>query len=238
MTPVICAFYNKSKIKHIVKQITSQTNRLYLWALEDKPSKDTEPYIQGRGMRPMYEAWDSLLDLCNDASEAVCLVDDLELPDNWLTDFTTASQYIKADMAGAAITEDSETQQPFMVKRPELSFRRVNWVGVYAIYFSRYALDRLRPFGPQAQPGGWGMDMKLAQQCDNYGLSQYVVDAYPVKHTRPVADLYDKSLALKEHNRWMLEHNIKSRQPIALDRYHNPIIPRVREKGDINHGKD
>ena len=60
----------------------------------------------------------------------------------------------------------------------------------------RRAFDTLLPF-PDLQMG-WGLDAHWGAVAAEHGWNVGIVDATPIRHTRPVAGNYDQSSALDE----------------------------------------
>ena len=94
-------------------------------------------------------------------------------------------------LAQPALTADSPATWRMLRQQPDCYLRFTAFVEVMAPMFSREAL-RACQWSFAESPSGWGLDWLWPQLCADAGLGPLaVIDATPVRHTRPVGgELY------------------------------------------------
>lgn len=110
---------------------------------------------------------------------------------------------LQLKLAQPALTRDSYFSWPQLLQRPEYLLRQMSFVEVMAPLFTRDSLRRcLASFGDSRS--GWGLDWVWPQLLGGSGDGRVaVIDATPVKHTRPVGgggDLYKNNPELDPAN--------------------------------------
>ncbi len=104
-------------------------------------------------------------------------------------------------LAQPALTPDSYYSWPQLLQRPNVVLRRVAFIEVMAPLFTRDSLRQCLPsFGESRS--GWGLDWvwpKLLGEAEDGRIG--VIDATPVKHTRPIGgELYKNNPELDPRN--------------------------------------
>lgn len=102
-----------------------------------------------------------------------------------------------------ALTTDSYYTYPFLLRDEASLVRYTNFVEVMAPIFSRCGLnDAAKTIA--LSPSGWGLDFLWSNLFCQQGKDRVaVLDATPVKHTRPVGgELYAKNPELSPVNDW------------------------------------
>jgi hypothetical protein len=94
-------------------------------------------------------------------------------------------------LAQPALTRDSYFTWSTLLQEPRSHLRFTHFVEVMAPLFSRDALRLCAPTFEESR-SGWGLDWVWPTLCERAGLGRMaVVDATPVRHTRPVGgELY------------------------------------------------
>jgi hypothetical protein len=94
-------------------------------------------------------------------------------------------------LAQPALTRDSYYTWSTLLQDPRCHLRYTGFVEVMAPIFSRAALRRCAPTFSESR-SGWGLDWVWPTLCREASLGRLaVIDATPVKHTRPVGgELY------------------------------------------------
>lgn len=144
--------------------------------------------------------WGCIADLLADNPELISQYRGFWFPDDDL-DVETATinrmfalfHGLQLSLAQPALTHDSFISWPLVLRRPDCVMRRVNFVEVMAPLFDRKSLIVCLPtFGESRS--GWGLDFVwsgiLGGSSDAF---IGIIDATPVRHTRPVGsggDLY------------------------------------------------
>ena len=99
---------------------------------------------------------------------------------------------LRLNLAQPALTADSYFSWPNLLQAPGQLVRYTSFVEVMAPLFDRDTLrDCLSSFSESRS--GWGLDWVWGHLCQQSGKTMAIIDATPVKHTRPVAsggDLY------------------------------------------------
>lgn len=90
-----------------------------------------------------------------------------------------------AALAQPALTWDSFYSHFVTLQNQAFTFRRTNFVEVMTPIMTR---DMLRWMMPsfKATKSSWGLDYLWARFCEDNGRPVVILDAFPVKHTRPV----------------------------------------------------
>jgi len=128
-------------------------------------------------------------------------------------------------LAQPALTRDSHHTWNTLLQEPDCHIRYGGFVEVMAPIFSRDALRVCRPTFAESR-SGWGLDWLWPTLCADAGLDRIaVIDATPVRHTRPVGgELY--------RNNPDLDPRGEARR--LLDRYG---IPEVRALAKYSFGR-
>lgn len=102
-----------------------------------------------------------------------------------------------------ALTTDSYYTYPFLLRDDASLVRYTNFVEVMAPIFSRRALKEIANT-IELSPSGWGLDFLWSSLfCQQGDDCVAVLDATPVKHTRPVGgELYAKNPELSPVHDW------------------------------------
>ena len=102
-----------------------------------------------------------------------------------------------------ALTVDSYFTYPFLLCDDASLVRYTNFVEVMAPIFSRDALKEIAPT-IELSPSGWGLDFLWSKVFSKKGEDRVaVIDATPVKHTRPVGgELYRNNPELSPVKDW------------------------------------
>ena len=142
--------------------------------------------------------WPAIADLLR---EHPALADDYDLfwfPDDDLAATTPLIERMFAfcrayelALAQPALTRDSFHTWNTLLQQPQEQLRYAGFVEVMAPIFSRAALRVCLPTFSESR-SGWGLDWVWPVLCRRAGLDRIaVIDATPVKHTRPVGgELY------------------------------------------------
>ncbi len=105
--------------------------------------------------------------------------------------------------AQPALTQDSYFTYPYLLQSKSSVIRYINFVEVMAPIFSQKALCEIKET-ITVSPSGWGLDFLWSKIFSKSGADKVaVIDAAPVKHTRPVGgELYTKNPELSPKNDW------------------------------------
>lgn len=154
--------------------------------------------------------WPIIAELIAREAELVAQYDAVWMPDDdLLADAATINKMFalftgfELQYAQPALTKDSYFSYPFLLCSDSSVIRYTNFVEVMAPIFSRNALAEIKDT-MNASPSGWGLDFlwsKIFSIADPKAVA--VIDAAPVKHTRPVGgELYLKNPELSPVNDW------------------------------------
>jgi GT2 family glycosyltransferase len=138
--------------------------------------------------------------------------DDVVLPHGFLDSFLFLSERFGFRLAQPAHKFWSNAAWKVTRRRARSVARRTRFVEigpVTAVHSSAFAV--LLPF-PELQMG-WGLDAHWGAVAEQHGWPVGIVDATPVRHTRPVAGDYPREQALQEAQRFLA-----NRPYIARDR--------------------
>lgn len=129
--------------------------------------------------------------------------DDLDADTDTLNRMFALFHGLRLKLAQPALTRDSYFSWPQLLQRPGFVLRQLAYVEVMAPLFTR---DSLRTCLPsfQRSRSGWGLDWLWPQALGGSRDGRIaVLDATPVKHTRPVGgggDLYKNNPELDPRN--------------------------------------
>ena len=128
--------------------------------------------------------------------------DDVELPHDFLDVFISLAERHGFRIAQPAHAFASHAAWEVTRRRPGLTARRTRFVEIGPVTAIRAdAFDALLPF-PDLQMG-WGLDAHWAALAEQRGWKLGVIDAVPIRHTRPVAASYPRDAAMSEADRFL-----------------------------------
>ncbi len=128
--------------------------------------------------------------------------DDVELPHDFLDVFLSLAERHGFRLAQPAHAFASHAAWEVTRRRPGLTARRTRFVEIGPVTAIRAdAFDALLPF-PDLQMG-WGLDAHWAALAEQRGWKLGVIDAVPIRHTRPVAAAYPRDAAMAEADRFL-----------------------------------
>jgi GT2 family glycosyltransferase len=148
--------------------------------------------------------------------------DDVELPRDFLDVFISLAERHGFRLAQPAHAFASHAAWEVTRRRPGLTARRTRFVEIGPVTAIRAdAFDVLLPF-PDLQMG-WGLDAHWAALAEERGWKVGVVDAVPIRHTRPVAAAYPRDAAMAEADRFLAAKPYLTRDEAAevLEEYHD-----------------
>jgi len=132
----------------------------------------------------------------------VIVDDDVELPHDFLDVFLSLSERHGFRLAQPAHAFASHAAWEVTRRRPGLTARRTRFVEIGPVTAIRAdAFDLLLPF-PELQMG-WGLDAHWAALAEARRWKLGVIDAVPIRHTRPVAAAYPRDAAMAEADRFL-----------------------------------
>jgi hypothetical protein len=166
----------------------------YYGAQTDLHADTADLYEMRRGPK-----WSCIADLLREQPELVEQYDAFWFPDDDLASDTDNINRMFAffhafrlSLAQPALTADSFFSWKNLLQDPGQFMRFTSFVEVMAPLFDRSTLQLCLPsFGESRS--GWGLDWVWGHLCEQAQRSMAIIDATPVKHTRPVAsggDLY------------------------------------------------
>ncbi len=124
--------------------------------------------------------------------------DDVNLPRGFLDTFLFLCARFDLTLAQPAHRHWSHAAWRVTRRRAGSVARRTRFVEIGPVTaIHARAFDTLLPF-PDGLRMGWGLDAHWAAVAAEHGWRVGVVDATPVRHTRPVAGGYDQAAALAE----------------------------------------
>ena len=165
----------------------------YYGANDDRHRCDADYYEMRRGPK-----WPAIADLLRDHAdlvdgyEAVWFPDDdLSVEGGTLNRMFALFHAHRLCLAQPALTRNSFFTWSTLLQRPRSVLRYTHFVEVMAPLFRRDALRRCQPTFDEST-SGWGLDWIWPTLCADAGLGRMaVLDATPVRHTRPVGgELY------------------------------------------------
>ena len=128
--------------------------------------------------------------------------DDVELPRDFLDVFISLAERHGFRLAQPAHAFASHAGWEVTRRRPGLTARRTRFVEIGPVTAIRAdAFDALLPF-PDLQMG-WGLDAHWAALAEQRHWKIGVLDAVPIRHTRPVAAAYPRDAAMGEAERFL-----------------------------------
>jgi hypothetical protein len=128
--------------------------------------------------------------------------DDVVLPHGFLDAFLFCCERFGFVLAQPAHKHWSNAAWPVTRRRTAPVARRTRFVEIGPVTaIRRTAFDSLLPF-PELQMG-WGLDAHWSAVAEQYGWPVGIVDATPIRHTRPVAGDYPREVALQEARRFL-----------------------------------
>jgi GT2 family glycosyltransferase len=140
--------------------------------------------------------------------------DDVELPHDFLDVFISLAERHGFRLAQPAHAFASHAAWEVTRRRPGLTARRTRFVEIGPVTAIRAdAFDVLLPF-PDLQMG-WGLDAHWAALAERRRWKVGVVDAVPVRHTRPVAAAYPRDAAMAEADRFLAGKPYLTREQAA-----------------------
>lgn len=124
--------------------------------------------------------------------------DDVILPRGFLDAFLFLCERFGLTLAQPAHKHWSHAAWRVTRRRARLVARRTRFVEIGPVTAVRTrAFDALLPF-PDGLSMGWGLDAHWGALAAERGWAVGVIDATPVRHTRPVAGGYDQDAAITE----------------------------------------
>ena len=128
--------------------------------------------------------------------------DDVVLPRGFLDSFLFCCERFGFVLAQPAHKHWSNAAWPVTRRRAGTVARRTRFVEIGPVTaIHRTAFDELLPF-PELQMG-WGLDAHWSALAERRGWPLGIVDATPIRHTRPVAGDYPREEALQEAQRFL-----------------------------------
>ena len=128
------------------------------------------------------------------------------LPDDDLdTDWATINKLFRVakavglELAQPALTPDSYIAHPIVRQVPGTLLRFTNFVELMAPLFSQSALGKCA-YTFRGNKSAWGVDYAWTAILGRPENKIAIIDAVPVKHTRPVGQAYDVDAAVGEMN--------------------------------------
>jgi hypothetical protein len=123
--------------------------------------------------------------------------DDVILPDDFLDPFLFLCGRFDLTLAQPAHRHWSHAAWRVTRRRPQTVVRRTNFVEIGPLTaIGARAFDILLPF-PDLRMG-WGLDAHWGAVAAEHGWKVGIVDATPIRHTKPVAGAYDREGAEAE----------------------------------------
>ena len=130
--------------------------------------------------------------------------DDVVLPRGFLDGFLFLAERFGFTLAQPAHKHWSNAAWPVTRRRARPVARRTRFVEIGPVTaVHRRAFERLLPF-PDLHMG-WGLDAHWGALAAEHGWEVGIVDATPVRHTRPVAGDYPRERALEEARAFLAE---------------------------------
>ncbi len=124
--------------------------------------------------------------------------DDVILPRGFLDSFLFLCERFELTLAQPAHRHWSHAAWRVTRRRAGSVARRTRFVEIGPVTaVHRRAFDVLLPF-PAELRMGWGLDAHWGAVAAEHGWSVGIVDATPIRHTRPVAGGYDQAAAVRE----------------------------------------
>jgi GT2 family glycosyltransferase len=140
--------------------------------------------------------------------------DDVELPRDFLDIFISLAEHHGFRLAQPAHAFASHAAWEVTRRRPGLTARRTRFVEIGPVTAIRAdAFDALLPF-PDLQMG-WGLDAYWAALAEQRRWKVGVIDAVPIRHTRPVAASYPRDAAMAEADRFLAGKPYLTREQAA-----------------------
>ena len=140
--------------------------------------------------------------------------DDVELPRDFLDVFISLAEHHGFRLAQPAHAFASHAAWEVTRRRPGLTARRTRFVEIGPVTAIRAdAFDVLLPF-PDLQMG-WGLDAHWAAVAEGRRWKVGVIDAVPIRHTRPVAASYPRDAAMAEADRFLAGKPYLTREQAA-----------------------
>jgi hypothetical protein len=177
----------------------------YFGDVDGRYREDSTYYEQKKGGK-----WPVIADLIErewsliSGYKAVWMPDDDLLADtDVINDMFCLFRSMKLRLAQPALTLDSYYSWGSLLQNKSTILRYVNFIEVMAPIFSQEALGLLRHTFIESK-SGWGLDFMWCKmvQNDRYNAIA-VLDATPVRHTRPVGgELYIKNPDMNPSNDW------------------------------------
>ncbi len=140
--------------------------------------------------------------------------DDVELPRDFLDVLISLAEHHGFRLAQPAHAFASHAAWEVTRRRPGLTARRTRFVEIGPVTAIRAdAFDILLPF-PDLQMG-WGLDAHWAAVAEERRWKVGVIDAVPIRHTRPVAASYPRDAAMAEADRFLAGEPYLTREQAA-----------------------
>jgi GT2 family glycosyltransferase len=137
--------------------------------------------------------------------------DDVVLPYGFLDAFLAACERLGFALAQPAHAHASHAAWRVTRRRPGVLARRTRFVEIGPVTaVHRDAFEALLPF-PDLQMG-WGLDGHWAAVAQEHGWPVGIVDATPVRHTRPVAASYPREDAIAEAQEFLRDRAYVGRE--------------------------
>jgi len=140
--------------------------------------------------------------------------DDVELPRDFLDVFILLAERHGLRIAQPAHAFASHAAWEVTRRRPGLTARRTRFVEIGPVTAIRAdAFDALLPF-PDLQMG-WGLDAHWGALAAQRNWKLGIIDAVPIRHTRPVAASYPRDAAMAEADRFLSDKPYVTRAQAA-----------------------
>lgn len=170
---------------------------------ENKYQEDAEYYEMRKGPKwpCIKELLDAHPDLLDRYSSFWFPDDDISANTDTINRIFGYCCALQLDLAQPALTTDSYYSWPQLLKRDDFLVRYVEFVELMVPVFSRKALKICLPTFDENR-SGWGLDWVWPKLIGNEGQrSIAVIDATPVKHTRPLGgELYKNNPEMNPQN--------------------------------------
>jgi hypothetical protein len=134
--------------------------------------------------------------------------DDLDIDAAALEEFFALFHRHRLALAQPALAGRENLSHEITLARPAFVLRRTNFVEVMAPAFSREALRACAPTFSESR-SGWGLDLAWSSLLRGRPEWMAIVDATPVRHTRPLASSYDRAEAEREKQAVAARHGVR-----------------------------
>lgn len=191
---------------------------------------DCEYYFEAKGPK-----WSRVSSLLMEQQEIVSRYEAVWIPDDDLSVNCTQVNRMfqifrdyKLDLGQPALTSDSFFSHKITIQQPRTILRMTNFVEIMAPIFSREALEICRPTF-DANYTGWGLDFVWPQLLK--GRKVGIIDATPVRHTRPVGggEIYKNGGVDPNEEMAKVTHEYDIQMPYKMKNYRTVRKPFLKQ---------